>query len=332
MNILSFDVESCNGNPKTASLCSFGYCLADEQFNILEQKDILINPVPQKFSLKSYKGDRGVELAYPEKSFRSSPLFIEKYEEIKNIFAKADLVIGFSIENDIKYLNCACSYYSLKNVNFDYVDVQDVFRYYTNDKNKIGLEKLCENYGISYIMHRSDDDARATLLILKNICNALNLSVLQILNKYKIVMGNNNEVGYTSPYSISSYLGEDGLFRSVKFDKILFDKFQKSLKKTVGELKGKKFNFTNRLAYGDVNFSRSLLKHIYLNGGVYCSCVKDCNTVIKLDEEEISEKYDGKNVIDLSKLLSVIGKPILVDFKDQKYLSKYFSVRKVTDK
>ena len=39
MRLISFDVESCNGNPKEASLCSFGYCISDENYNILEKKE-----------------------------------------------------------------------------------------------------------------------------------------------------------------------------------------------------------------------------------------------------------------------------------------------------
>ena len=67
LKILSFDIESCNGNSKEASLCSFGYCLTDENFNILEQKDIIVNPASKRFTLLNFKGTKGIKLAYEEK-------------------------------------------------------------------------------------------------------------------------------------------------------------------------------------------------------------------------------------------------------------------------
>ena len=45
------DIESCNGRSFGASMCSFGYALADADLTLTEQKDILINPLPKKFML-----------------------------------------------------------------------------------------------------------------------------------------------------------------------------------------------------------------------------------------------------------------------------------------
>ena len=120
MKILSFDIESCNGNSKEASLCSFGYCLTDENFNIIEQKDILVNPVSKKFTISNFKG-KGIKLAYEEKDFRESPTFDLVYEQIKALFDGVDLVVGFSIINDLKYINSACKHYHLPNFNFKFI-------------------------------------------------------------------------------------------------------------------------------------------------------------------------------------------------------------------
>ena len=43
MKYLCFDIESCDGG-RGGSLCSFGYCIADGNFNIIESDDILVNP------------------------------------------------------------------------------------------------------------------------------------------------------------------------------------------------------------------------------------------------------------------------------------------------
>ena len=40
LDYLFFDIEASEGR----SMCSFGYVLTDENFNVLEKEDILINP------------------------------------------------------------------------------------------------------------------------------------------------------------------------------------------------------------------------------------------------------------------------------------------------
>ncbi len=69
MKILSFDIESCTGNPLDGSLCSFGYCMA-EDFEIVTKEDILVNPKPKKFRLGKYGEEAKIKLAYSEEEFR----------------------------------------------------------------------------------------------------------------------------------------------------------------------------------------------------------------------------------------------------------------------
>lgn len=40
MKFVYFDIECCDGY----NICSFGYVVSDEKFNILVKKDISINP------------------------------------------------------------------------------------------------------------------------------------------------------------------------------------------------------------------------------------------------------------------------------------------------
>lgn len=74
MKILSFDIESCTGNPLDGSLCSFGYCMA-EDFEIITKEDILVNPKPKKFRLGKYGEEAKIKLAYSEEEFRRAPVF-----------------------------------------------------------------------------------------------------------------------------------------------------------------------------------------------------------------------------------------------------------------
>ena len=88
MKILSFDIESCTGNPTDGSLCSFGYCLSND-FDIIEKKDILVNPKPKKFKLGKSGEEARIKLAYSEEEFRSAPRFPAAYRKIRPLFEGA---------------------------------------------------------------------------------------------------------------------------------------------------------------------------------------------------------------------------------------------------
>ena len=57
MKYVFFDIECACVYKNVAKICVFGYCVADEQFNILEKQDILINP-NGKFHLTDHGGRR----------------------------------------------------------------------------------------------------------------------------------------------------------------------------------------------------------------------------------------------------------------------------------
>ena len=44
---LFFDIECASVNKTVAKICVFGYCLADENFKVIEIEDLLINPRSQ---------------------------------------------------------------------------------------------------------------------------------------------------------------------------------------------------------------------------------------------------------------------------------------------
>ena len=61
MNYLFFDIECCDGN----HICSFGYVITNESFEILEKEDIIINP-QWRFKLGRAGFDPRIHLAYSE--------------------------------------------------------------------------------------------------------------------------------------------------------------------------------------------------------------------------------------------------------------------------
>ena len=96
MNYLFLDMECSNGN----DICSFGYVLADENFNVLQQNDVLINP-ESKFVLTNRAGTQGISLAYDKDEFYAAPKFPDRYEFIKSLVENPEnFVVGFAVSND----------------------------------------------------------------------------------------------------------------------------------------------------------------------------------------------------------------------------------------
>ena len=87
MQYLFFDIEASEGR----SMCSFGYVLTDSSFNVIAKEDILINPearfCTQAWNKKKREEGKGITLAYPEKTFRKSPTFPQRYDKIKYLYA-----------------------------------------------------------------------------------------------------------------------------------------------------------------------------------------------------------------------------------------------------
>ena len=160
MRILSYDIESTTGSHSDASMCTFGYCIADEQFNIIEQKDIVMRPHTRRYESR-------IKLHYEKAFIKSRPYFPEFYEEIKALFSSADLIIGFSVSNDVDFLNNACQVYKLEKIYYDFLDVQLLHKTVYKKPNMCGLESIASDMGVEYLAHRSDEDARVTLLLLK---------------------------------------------------------------------------------------------------------------------------------------------------------------------
>lgn len=169
MKYLFFDIECADGGKST--ICSFGYVIADLKFNVIEQRDILINP-ESEFALEGRNGKPDIELGYPHEEFYKAKTFDKVYDEIKALLESPQFyVVGHSVENDIKFLNMTCKRYGMPPLEFEYFDTQRTYRDLQGQKQAISLHNALVSLGfeeeITY--HRSDEDARATMLVLKGL-------------------------------------------------------------------------------------------------------------------------------------------------------------------
>ena len=170
-------------------MCSFGYVITDEYFNILEKADILINPEAifhtGAWSKKNREKDPGIELAYPKERFKANPTFPGRYERIQRLLQHDDRkIIGFSHHNDALFLTVACKRYELPVIDYKFYDAQEIFGESRNIVNQVALNAIAEALEVDLsklVQHRSDDDAEASMLVTKALCEDLGLTIEELI-------------------------------------------------------------------------------------------------------------------------------------------------------
>lgn len=180
---LFFDIECADGT----HMCSFGYVLADADFNVVERRDILINPRCE-FKLGNRRSPY-ITLAYPEKAFQKSPDFSRYYDEIKSLLCKENRVLfGHSVASDLEFLDIACDRINRKRLRLSVFDTQKIYSEYKQLSEYRALEKIMEELEIdvkNLCAHKSCDDAEMTMITLKQICKNRNIGITELLNESK---------------------------------------------------------------------------------------------------------------------------------------------------
>ena len=224
MKYLFFDIECADGGK--ATICSFGYVIADENFKILRREDIVINP-QGRFYLTGRAGRPDVHLAYPEATFKRAPAFDKFYNKIKALVENEEYyVVGHSIGDDVTYLNKACARYKLEPFSFEYFDTQRMYRELTGDKKSISLEKALAAFEIDerFRYHQSVEDARATMFLLKALLAKANARFEDYRTSTDRCTGKTangkSEWDYTPPMTEGRHLRERGL-RGEKGDNVM---------------------------------------------------------------------------------------------------------------
>jgi DNA polymerase III epsilon subunit-like protein len=180
MKYLFFDIEGAC--PKLSTIATLGYVLTDENFGVLEREDILMNP-DSKYDWYVLKH----LLAYTKAQLAKEPKFSSRYKKIKSLLEDSEtLVCGFSISNDLKYLNGECKRYGLPAFRFDFMDVQTLADRYFESKNQIGIERAYAMLEIDepIVLHRSDEDAFAAMKVAKKLCERTGATLPELAKIY----------------------------------------------------------------------------------------------------------------------------------------------------
>ena len=181
MKFLFFDMEFANGQV-AGSVYSLGYLVTDEEFEILvPPTDLLINPdcVWNEYVEQNI-------LAYPKEEVEAAPKFSDCYEQLKALFAEADVAVGFAVSNDTRALRKACERYGLEPIVFRYFDTEKLCRKMTEHKEAHGLGGLVKAWcgEEPENRHRSDGDALATMQLLRAVCKAKHATPEMMLLAY----------------------------------------------------------------------------------------------------------------------------------------------------
>lgn len=199
---LAFDIEAANGY-RLYSICSIGFVAADENFNIIEQRNIWCNP-KTKYDLNGTRKNIGINLNLDEDLLNRSPDFTGIYPEIKTLLENPTYtVVGHAVESDVHMLNAACHHWNMPSLNFDFICSQLLYKLFTGAKEVRSLGKIADDMGIEFRPHASDEDARVSLLTLKYITEKSGLSVDELLKKYCVRRGSNFNFTLTRTVSLT---------------------------------------------------------------------------------------------------------------------------------
>jgi hypothetical protein len=193
MKYLFFDCECANCYDHEGKICSFGYVITDESFRLLEEKDIIINPNAPFDPHVLGQGTNSIDLAYTPLRFQTAEKFPYHYQTIVSLLTDPDTkVFGYAIENDIGFLISECRRYNLAMPNFDYCDIQEIYRLYANYERSPSMEDGLKDLKVPYDDfegHESKDDAKMSMLLLKAIIEASNTNLEGLLQGYPSSLG-----------------------------------------------------------------------------------------------------------------------------------------------
>ena len=186
MRYVFFDIECADGGK--GSICSFGYVITDECFHELESDDLVINP-ESRFHLAGRSKNPEIMFAYTEDEFRKAPAFPSFYRKIRTLLEREDqLVIGHSVQDDVNFLCKACERYRLPALKFRFLDSQSLYAHVYERNGQIGLDRACEEFSIEkpVDVHKSEEDARATMRLVERICSANRIRLSQYEKAHRI--------------------------------------------------------------------------------------------------------------------------------------------------
>lgn len=279
---LFFDIECANCFDGVGKMCSFGYVLVNEEFEILDEDDVVMNPEAE-FDWYLFDPKNKCNLAYSKDYFRAQHNFESFYPGIKKLMeAPERKIIGFSSTNDVGFLQSACERYSFPSINYacyDFAVIVNQANHEEQGKGK-GLEEWAGIYGVSkegLVSHKSVDDAKLTMLLAKAFCEKTGIGIEELLEKNKGIKLSVEK--YIEQREISRYNKEVGAKIAALYGK-------KSRAVLSHKLSGN-YTFGFKIK-NDIDESYKIANLVFRHGGILMKSLKNNGTVIV--DGELSEE------------------------------------------
>lgn len=327
MHILAFDIEAANGY-KPSSICSIGIVVADEHFNVIHRENVWINP-KTKYNLNGTRKNVGINLHLDKALLDASPDFSQVYGKIRELLTNEScVVIGHAVDADVRMLNAACALYKLPSINFNFVCSQLLYRLYKGEKEVKALNKIAGELGISYNEHNSEDDAWMSLMTLKYLTEQTGLSVQQLLEKYRIRVGNNNNFEITRCVTLDGQVSKRKCTQQALAN---LKAFASGIAVTSHEWENKVFCIARSLELEQSDTTKSILQAIVSRGGRYSCRLQKCNCYVLAEQPTEQDVNREKRVLELQQqgVVELYTPQDILTFRGnnmttvQKFLSKH---------
>lgn len=296
---LFFDIECAGVYKDVAKICAFGYCLTDEFFNVLEKRDLLMNP-QGRFHLTDRKGENGIVLPYKYEDFKAYPTFLEYAETVTALLQDTEtLVMGHAVMNDVKYLNLESKRFHLPSFCFRFMDTQFLYMHRVNDfSRQFGLGAIVKDLQIDFVAHRAVDDAYATMKIAETMCKEENLSLPALLKKYGVVAGRIADYEIIPPTSkaYEAYKADREKAKEkrekARADFHVFADREKRKRSKEGKCKNKTVCFSHTLEIQTV--AQALLKKAFAQGATLTYRAETCDVYVTAGVESGARLQSAK--------------------------------------
>ena len=182
MKFLFFDTE-CASCTNGAKLCEFGYVLTDEKFRIIKKNNLLINP-RSRFNVYGFRR-AGIQLAYSIETYKKSPSLKERYKEIKKLLTSRNVLpVGYSCDNDARFLLSDLKRNSLENFDYRFLDVFELIKTGLGREKNLSLDAVYAETGCEEtVHHEAASDALMTMEVFKYFLSVKKMKVKKILNE-----------------------------------------------------------------------------------------------------------------------------------------------------
>lgn len=296
---LFFDIECANCFDNEGKICSFGYALCDKDFNVIENKDIIINP-KAPFDPYLFRKNSTCHLAYTKSEFLAHEDFSFYYDEINSLLSKKGItVLGFGVDNDVDFISSECLRYGEKLIEFSSYDIHPFLVNHFNEKGGLDFWKTyfkIDNEEIK--MHRSSDDALSTLLVAKVFCENEKITLEKFITGLQPPL--------TSKNALMSH-------KTVLYNKIQKAKIKHAAHTKPNSFESKNLNgkyyFLSLNKNVDSNLKLQITKDIVNNGGRISDYVSRSCSIIMADGTSKPNWIKGDNeIVFLKDLYSLIEK------------------------